>query len=316
MLRAGLCARRNFTISAVESTSTEDIRDDWSKKKFKDIEMEIANAKAKQKSRRTRREQLIVSCHSNIMASLRADMEATTPIKLKAINDIYLKFEEAQHLQDTMCFTFDVMTGESTEYSIHQWLVQGKYVRHTLVLLGPPQLGKTPVATMLCSIIAQSEQDTQDPYFIKVSTIDGLKAGVPERLHQRGVPLLLDDLTPGERKGSRPCSTMEELKHLTNVQGSETVDARNSDLQLSEQQPRIITSNACSLAAWHRALPRDVRGMSPQERLGLSSDVKAIFKRCAFAFCTHVLVPDAGAKRQWQHKECDAAAKVARFLGS
>eukprot|EP00972_Heterocapsa_arctica_P032304 4762332-Heterocapsa_arctica.AAC.1 len=63
----------------------------------------------------------------------------------------------------------------------------------------------------------------------------------------KGVPILLDDLTPSFTKGSRPSASIEEVKHLTDVQSSGSVDARHGDIVFYEDQPRIITSNAASM---------------------------------------------------------------------
>ena len=313
IFKAGVEAKTNVIIKSVLTMKVNDLRADWAGKRMKDIEMEIAESKSTHKDKRSRRQALIVSTYTHVLSSLKHEHDPDQPIKHDAFGD-YVPVESIQHLDDTKCFSFDVETGEDIVFSLRSWLTGGKYVKYSLVMLGRPEVGKTPTAMAFASTIARAEQDKEDnPFFVKVSTLEGLRASKPAGLLRPGVPVVLDDVSPSE--GVKGCSSLEEVKHVTNVQTSETFSARYDDFLVSERVFRIITSNKKCPKEWHSSLPANPQAMSPADRLGLSSDVKAVFKRVVFANCEHVLVPRANAKRMWQEREGDAASKVARVLG-
>ena len=121
-------------------------------------------------------------------------------------------------------------------------------------------------------------------------------------------------MKPGQPAGNKKCMDVDLLKAIVNIQGSETIAARYDDLMMDVNQPRIWTSNASTCEGWYPMLPVDPRALTPETRLALSPDVKAIFKRCVFAFCDMPMIPAAESKRRWDDMEPDAAAKIARVL--
>eukprot|EP00971_Amphidinium_carterae_P325324 6455531-Amphidinium_carterae.1 len=108
-----------------------------------------------------------------------------------------------------------------------------------------------------------------------------------------GVPILLDEVKVGEKRGTRPPMTVEDLKHLCEVAGATTVDARNSDVKFAEEQPRIMTANASDPNKWHPELPENVFSMSVAGRKSLPADVKAVFKRCSFVHMQKEIISKA-----------------------
>jgi len=171
------------------------------------------------------------------------------------------------------------------------------------------------VGETFCSIIAQAEQSEEEvPVFVKVGTVDSLRKAMAAGLCKPGVPILMDEQRPGERKGSRPASTADEVKKLTNVTNTEDVDGRCSDISFAKKQSRIFTANAKTPKGWFPELPDDPRALTPAQRLALSDDAKAIFKRTVFCVCSAPMLPPAVSKRRWEEQQEQAAAKIARVF--
>eukprot|EP00973_Karenia_brevis_P040915 5660482-Karenia_brevis.AAC.1 len=108
----------------------------------------------------------------------------------------------------------------------------------------------------LCACMArihQHESDT-DPYFIKVSTVDILRSAVKTGLMREGVPILFDELNPGQQRGSRPPHSIEDLKQMNEVFNTSSMNGRNSDIEFHALQPRITTCNASSPHGFFPAL--------------------------------------------------------------
>ncbi len=115
---------------------------------------------------------------------------------------------------------------------------------YTLVMLGASGCGKTPVAEALCARLAfglQADDVVDEQYFIKTGTIDSLRKC--KSLLREKVPIILDDITPGFRRGSRPNMTLDELKKTTTVSKTDCVEARNNDI-IIPKCPKVWTSNA------------------------------------------------------------------------
>ena len=116
-----------------------------------------------------------------------------------------------------------------------------------------------------------------------VGTADGLRK--VSKHFQKGVPIILDDVTPSARRGTRGSMPIDEIKHLSNVRDCEVVDARSNDIVIFSDQPRIFTSNASTPSEWHDCLFNilDLRNLSDEQRLKkCSHDTRALFKRCMF----------------------------------
>eukprot|EP00930_Biecheleria_cincta_P082173 TRINITY_DN7186_c0_g1_i1.p1 TRINITY_DN7186_c0_g1~~TRINITY_DN7186_c0_g1_i1.p1 ORF type:complete len:134 (+),score=6.55 TRINITY_DN7186_c0_g1_i1:280-681(+) len=127
------------------------------------------------------------------------------------------------------------------------------------------------------------------------------------------VPILMDEVTPGRSRGTRPPMSLHEVKRLCEVQESTATDARNNDISFRAGQARVFTTNALSPFGWNSKLPADVWLASPEERANLSPDIKAVFKWCAFALIEHNLIRqelrDAHTGRRRQ-------ARIVRYAGA
>ena len=83
----------------------------------------------------------------------------------------------------------------------------------------------------------------QEPYYIKVSSCDGLADAHRDHLMDANIPILFDEVRPGRPQGSRKPMDVENLKKITEVTSSTTLEARFRDIQLNYPQPRIFTFN-------------------------------------------------------------------------
>ena len=129
----------------------------------------------------------------------------------------------------------------------------------------------------------QQRKSNSAAYFVKVGTVDALREVVDRGLMQKNVPVLFDEVTVGRMRGTRPCMSLEDMKHLCEILETTTVDGRNNDISFHLNQPRIFTSNAWGPHSWHRDLPPMVFTDSPRMRQSYEADVKAVFKRVVFA---------------------------------
>jgi hypothetical protein len=145
----------------------------------------------------------------------------------------------------------------------------------------------------LCGLIARIHQheSESEPYFIKAGTVDILRSAIKNRLMKSGVPILFDELNPGQARGTRPAHSIEDMKQMTEVFNSSCMNGRNSDIEFHALQPRIFTCNAYSPNGFFAALPLGVFEMTDSARAGLDSSVKAIFKRCLFCHIDRCIVP-------------------------
>jgi hypothetical protein len=206
-----------------------------------------------------------------------------------------IPFDVLDNLELVYCRSFDVVTGAPIEYPLLDWLRQGFWRSHTLVLHGDAGLGKTPLAMSLLAEIAAILQRGAPwrAYYIKVGTVEGLRDAASGGLMKAKIPVLFDDLSPDKACGTRSGMPIEGLKLLTEVTQSSSVHARFKDLNFSVDQPRIFTSNAMSPNGWHNGLPMDPWSVSDAVRCSYDSHVKAVFKRCVFAFVPQSLVSPA-----------------------
>ena len=114
------------------------------------------------------------------------------------------------------------------------------------------------------------------PYSILVQTVGGWG--------QEWVCLLLDEIRPGQSRGTRSAMTVDEVKKLCSVDIQSTLDGRSKDILLSANQPRIITANAMTPSQWHPVLPSNLYSVDDASRVAMHPDAKAIGKRIAWAF--------------------------------
>ena len=94
---------------------------------------------------------------------------------------------------------------------------------------------------------------------------------------------MLDEIRPGQARGTKPPVTPDEAKKLCSVDMQGTIDARNRDILLAVNQPRINTANAVDPSQWHPVLPADLFTTDDAARKAMHPDTKAIGKRIAWA---------------------------------
>ncbi len=158
---------------------------------------------------------------------------------------------------------------------------------------------------------AKDDFDIPVPYYIKTSTIDALKKAMP--FLTPGTPVLLDEVTPSAKRGTRPSSSTDEVVKITTVADSTVVDARYSDIIVGEQVPRIFTSNAPSPEAWFSELPKQIKYLTPAERLEQCNPFAiAVIKRCLFVKIEGSLIPEA-MRQNFNASKKDAASKRMRL---
>ena len=290
----------------------------WAGISYADIDLIVAKAKAVLPAKkRTEMERVIVSSHSNIVANKKKkeDSMALKNTMKQAANDPKIPpLKEFANLLNSKIWALDVDSGNIVEFTADAW-VNEHCVTHCLVMLGKPKHGKTPAARSLCAelahILNEDDDDNGDgPYFLKVGTVDSLRKVQSEL--RSGTPLLFDDVTPSAMRGTRKPMTIEEVKHITNVDGGESCEGRNNDITIADNCPRIFTSNASTPTEWCEELP-EVRNLKfASDRLSACSDnALAVFKRVAFMQVTVPLISVAAGVAHVDAKKAAHAAKVA-----
>ena len=286
---------------------------EWEDVPMKEVHCMIAAARVKDKKLRTPREHVIACAHVQLVAAAKSSgMDEHGLLRSAVCNDI-IPFEAFQNLGHAPCVSFEMGSGRLFSMSLHEWLLESKYRRFSLILHGGPELGKTPLALCLCASIAQAEQGGDCPQYILTSSLDSLR-DLPASARRKGFPVCMDELCPAAPKGSRPASSLEECKHMLDVRNSVCLHARFKNVSLAKGQYRVVTTNAENPSEFHPSLPADVFEMSDQARAALPSSVRACFKRALFCHITRPMVPPALAA-SFDERDCaEGAAKIARVL--
>jgi hypothetical protein len=166
-------------------------------------------------------------------------------------------------------------------------------------------MGKTPLCEALAARFALSYQEHHE-YFVSTGTPDSLRRVAEEGLLVPGVPVVLDEVDPGDQKQHRGKLSGNFLKQLTGVKSGGVIGARYQDIALAPRSPRMITSNATSASEWFAGVN------------GSEADVLAIRKRLAVFTVTRPLVPAAASATEAFEIDAAAAAgsmRLARKLG-
>jgi hypothetical protein len=141
---------------------------------------------------------------------------------------------------------------------------------------------------------------------VSTGTPDSLRRVAEEGLLLTGVPVVLDEVDPGDSKQHRGRLSGHFLKQLTGVKSGGVIGARYQDSALAPRSPLMITSNATSAEEW-------LAGVS-----GSEADLLAIRKRLAIFTVKRPLVPPAATATEAFEIEAAAAAgnmRLARKLG-
>lgn len=306
-LRRGSISKANFYIRARHDFTWRDLEVQWSSMKLADCEAQILDSEERCRLKRapTLADKCIVAMGRKVLRRKELTQKDVVPSFIRYTDDPrLLELDQFQGLDRLLIHVWDTNNGTILSRPILQWMEQKLYRDRVLVLSGDADMGKSTLARSMLARIADDnhDQESRRPYFIESLTVDGLSAAAKGGWCVANKPILLDEVRPNQARGTRPPMSVDELKKVLTVSEATTIDARFSDIQLSVDQPRIITSNAMNPSDWHRSLPADLYSvMSMQVRLGLDPDAKAVGKRIAWACVSESLIPqsvrDAYARR-------------------
>ena len=153
-----------------------------------------------------------------------------------------------------------------------------------MVIHGAPKFAKTPLAKSVAVNLAMMHQAGCDhePMALIASTIEALPRGGDRRI-KSGVPVVMDDLRPGEQRLSRPPRSVEDVKVLGDPEIGGDMAGRYEDVHFEPGMPRLFTSNAANPHAFFPAFPENLEFMSAAAVMALDFDRFALVKR--YAFC-------------------------------
>ena len=162
-----------------------------------------------------------------------------------------------------------------------------------LVILGPPRVGKTPLAKSLLAAISMIHQEPGiGPFGLVVSTVEAMPRS-PDCRVRAGVPVLFDDMRPGVQRLSRPAHTLEDMKTLGEVRDGGQMAARYSDIHFEPNMSRVFTSNDSTPHAFFGSFPVGLEAMSDADVMRLDDHTLALVKRFAFLRLDTPVVPAA-----------------------
>lgn len=268
---------------------------------------------ARMKADKTIRDIAIIKNHALIIENIR-DKKMLKHSVFRTASEVELNLTQFINLDKLYCETMNEETGCYIRFSLLDYILSGKYVRYSLVLLGPPGRGKTRLMEAMLAQIAMGEQaDPAEAYFLVVSSPDALRKA--QSLFQPGVPLGLDEFMASEARGNRPPPTLAMMKNVLEVHSASTMDARSNDLAFASRQARIVTSNARTHNQWHGSLPETpLANLTDSQRRALDGNsAKALYKRAAFCTLTCPVLEEEKRKAFWAAEE-EAAAKRQRTL--
>jgi hypothetical protein len=211
-------------------------------------------------------------------------------------------FQNLVHVEGVL---WDEVTQADVEVTLTQYATTGLHFRAAALFIGAPGLGKTPLCEALATRFAMAYQESNE-YFVTTGTPDSLRRVAEEGLLVQGVPVVLDEIDPGDSKQHRSRMSGNFLKQLTGVKSGGVIGARYQDISLAPRSPRMITSNAVSAQQW-------LDGVA-----GSEADLLAIRKRLVIFTVKRPLVPAAASATELFEIEAAAAAgsmRLARKLG-
>ena len=127
---------------------------------------------------------------------------------------------------------WDVESGCIVRYPLMDWIGGEHYLTRVLIITRDSDKGKTQIAKAMLACLAGMKQDKdiiprQD--MLVVQTVEGLSAAAHGGFCHEWVCILLDEIRPGQCRGTRPAMSIDEVKKLCMVDIQTTFDARNKD---------------------------------------------------------------------------------------
>jgi hypothetical protein len=259
---------------------------------------------------------MIVGSKSELMAAMRAGSEGVSTIRFAADDNHVSLRSLAPPVSHLTLRSYNVLTGALVEVSLRDWIM-GLFAQRSLVIHGSAQCAKTPVARAVCALLAGSlQKDTgKEPFYLKVGTADSLQVAMRDGQMQPFVPILFDEVTPAAPRGSRLAMGFEDVKHMTDVTETTSLDGRCKDIIFGCPQPRIFTSNAATPHEWFRELPPDIFVQTDAQRLAQHANVAAVFKRTFFLHITQCMIPQGVRDAFEAEKMAGFNAQMLTFLG-
>eukprot|EP00971_Amphidinium_carterae_P014752 291197-Amphidinium_carterae.1 len=170
---------RNFDIVQMENEDFgwRDLELQWQGVAQAEKEAQVLDAdeKVRMKKQCTYRERVIASMGKKVL-QLAKDMIETTPSYVMFADDVRIinRFDFI-NLDRVVCKSFDPSTGMLVMYSIEAW-IEAEHRRHSLVIYGDSDLGKTQLAKTISAELATKLQEGEKgrAFFLKTETVDSL----------------------------------------------------------------------------------------------------------------------------------------------
>ena len=186
---------------------------------------------------------------------------------------IFLPLKDFMRLDHVKATKLDI---DGQKYPMPFIQALGMLSEVTLIMVGPPGLGKS---TLACTLWATFAKAHDTPYWIETNTPDSLRMVYVNGFFRENVPVLLDEWKPCGGQFTGP-DGIDMLKCLCNVGEGSTIKCRYSDIRFSTNMPRIQTCNAADLDAWTRGLGHVTE-----------DDKVAVLRRCVIVEITEHIVP-------------------------
>lgn len=304
-LSSGVNTMANFRVSAQPAgTSSKDgqatwrmLETQWKTLTYEAAEAEILDAEERVKMKRgaTEMDRLVCAMGPKVLRRKKDALNAQPSFVLFADSPNIIALDQCENLDRVVVLQWQVEDGLLLRYPLLHWIEEQHYRTRMLVITGDSDKGKTQVAkSMLSSLSDELQVDLYPkPYSIVVQTVEGLASAAAGGWCQEWVGILLDEIRPGQARGTRPPMTPDEVKKLCSIDIQGTIDARNRDILLSVSQPRINTANAMNPSEWHPVLPSNLFRVDGAARMAMHPDAKAIGKRIAWAQVDVSLIPQA-----------------------
>ena len=290
-------SKANFLVRKRQEFTWRDLEAQWKPLTVADCEAQLLDAEERVRMKKARHDadKLIVAMGPKVLRRKQTSQTIVPPFIRFADDTNILTLDQFEGLDAVEMHVWNVNDGTIHKCPIMDWLSGTYHKDRVLLLSGDSDVGKSCLARSMLARLAEEfhTADSSRPYFIEHLTVDALSSSSNGGWCQPGKPILLDEIRPRLPRGSRPPMSVDELKKLLIVSEATTLDARNKDIQLSVDQPRIITSNAMSPHDWYPVFPPGLLTMSDAERKALDPDAKAVGKRICWACVVDSLVPQS-----------------------
>ena len=276
------------------------LRQRWLGMTEQEVELEVAVAKATGSEERSCEQKIICRAGCSLRVRVREDRAIQARMIMPVDSPSLLRMSQFEGLEDLQTYNVCVETGTLHVRTLKAFAQEGHASSLSLLLLGRPGTGKTPLCLSLCSLLAKAwpsgEAESMERQKAATSTVDSLRLLVGTAT----TGICFDEFTPMPPSGRRECRNIDEVKRLLTVTSPQDIPARCCNFVL-RPGPRVRNANASLLADWCSVLPDfDFSSLTDSERLAWLANNQhacAVLKRCAYCFVSRSVVPD-GCKRR------------------